>query len=190
MPPREPTSPRQHFQEAKPADFKSSGQFLYVDLFLKHGAGRRLDFTVVIPRGPHFSQFPVALTAMQTLLPLQADKGQGISTHTRTLAAQRAPGKDCVMHPGDNPQESGPTPRKIAIFPFPGQSVLKCLPSGKAFKNQGLLSYTFTQGDRGRRYPTSPSSCSSSSKAAGSQRSPSGDGERRMDGDMQPTQIL
>lgn len=85
MPPREPTSPQQCFQEAKPADIKSSRQILHVDLILKHGAGQRLDFTVTIPRGPHFGQFPVALAATQTLLLLQADKGQGISTHARTL---------------------------------------------------------------------------------------------------------
>lgn len=70
--------------------------------------------------------------------------------------AQRALEKDCVMHPGDIPGEASPTPRKIAIFPFPGQRVLKYLPLGEAFKNQDFLSYSFTQGDQGQKIPHIP----------------------------------
>lgn len=105
-----------------------------MDLILKHGAGQRLDFTVTIPRSPHFGQFPVALAATQTLLVLQADKGRGVSTHARTLAGTERSGKGPCYASRPYPQESGPTPRKTAIFLFPGQSVLKYLPSGRLLK--------------------------------------------------------
>lgn len=74
VPPAEVTSLLQRFQEAKPADTKPSGQILHMDSILECSASPRLDFTVAVPRGPHFGQFLVAFTAMKILLLLQADK--------------------------------------------------------------------------------------------------------------------
>lgn len=74
VPPGEVTSLLECVQEAKPADAKPSGKILHVDLILERSAGPRLNFTVAVPRGPHFGQFLVAFMAMKILLLLQADK--------------------------------------------------------------------------------------------------------------------
>lgn len=118
MPPGELTSLQQCFQEAKPADIKSSRQFLHVDLILKHGTCQRLDFTVAIPRGPHFGQFPVALATMQTLLLSQADKERGISTCARTLAGTESSGKGLCDASWRYPWGRWSYPKKNSNFPL------------------------------------------------------------------------
>jgi len=156
VPPREPTSPQQRFQEAKPADIQSSGQFLHVDLDPQRWRWSEIGFHCDHSSRSPFRPAPRDPRRYANPLLLQADKGQGISTHAQTLTGTKGSGKGPSWTSQRYPQEVGPTPRKIAIFPFPDQSVLKYLPSGEAFKKQDFLSYSFTQGDQGQETPNIP----------------------------------
>lgn len=101
------------------------GRFYYVDWILEHSPCPRLDFTVAVPRGPHFGPFLVAFMAMKMLLPLPSDICMATGWHSDPRTGSCDASQRCH-------QDTAPTPGKANGFPLPGH--IKLLPSGQLLK--------------------------------------------------------